>query len=308
MVNVVEMSVSDVVFRDDLYPRIEKDPSLVQKYADNLGVLPPIEINQHNELIDGWHRWTAYKSEKKKIINVRVTKTKSDSEFLALACRRNATAGKQLSDRDKRKMCAVLYGTGDAMGKQEIAETLSVSLRAVNNWLHDTDKRLKEERDQQIFDMWLACYTYEEIAEVAGMGGKSGPKQVIDEKFKNGKCADSELFRDFQQQVYDIWNFGKSTNEVKHPGNVPPEILDNLLYYYTKPFDVVFDPFGGGGMTIDVCKKRLRRYFVSDLNPIEARKHEIRQHDITGGLPNMPVPNLVFLDPPYWKSGSVIFL
>jgi len=34
------ISVSDVVFREDLYPRIERDPRLVQKYAEDLDVLP----------------------------------------------------------------------------------------------------------------------------------------------------------------------------------------------------------------------------------------------------------------------------
>jgi DNA modification methylase len=92
---------------------------------------------------------------------------------------------------------------------------------------------------------------------------------------------------------------------VKHFGNIPPEILDNLLYYYTEPFCVVFDPFAGGGMTIDVCKNRLRRYYVSDLSPIPARGNEIRQWDITQGFPDdLPVPDLVFLDPPYWKQAK----
>lgn len=48
--------VSEIVCREDLYPRIEKNPLTVQKYAECLDVLPPIEINQHNELIDGWHK------------------------------------------------------------------------------------------------------------------------------------------------------------------------------------------------------------------------------------------------------------
>ena len=43
----------------------------------------------------------------------------------------------------------------------------------------------------------------------------------------------------------NIWNFSKATNEVRHFGNIPPEIIDNLLYYFTEPHDVVFDPFGG---------------------------------------------------------------
>lgn len=34
------MPVSEVVFRQDLYPRLAHDPALVQRYQDNLEVLP----------------------------------------------------------------------------------------------------------------------------------------------------------------------------------------------------------------------------------------------------------------------------
>lgn len=53
------LRTDEVIFREDLYPRIETSAVIVQKYAEDLEVLPPIEVNQHNELIDGWHRWTA---------------------------------------------------------------------------------------------------------------------------------------------------------------------------------------------------------------------------------------------------------
>ena len=46
-------------------------------------------------------------------------------------------------------------------------------------------------------------------------------------------------------ELYNIWNFAKITNETQHPGNIPKEIIENLLYYYTKPFDVVYDPMAG---------------------------------------------------------------
>jgi DNA modification methylase len=114
----------------------------------------------------------------------------------------------------------------------------------------------------------------------------------------------SDNFDNFKPELYSVWNFGKATNEVKHFGNIPPEIVENLLYYYTSPGDVVFDPFGGGGSTIDVCSSHMRRYYVSDLKPIPARDQEIRPHDITTGLPDMPVPHFVFLDPPYWKQAA----
>ena len=56
--------------------------------------------------------------------------------------------------------------------------------------------------------------------------------------------------------------------------------LDNLLYLYTNPADIVVDPFAGSGSTIDLCKKRQRRYWVADRKPIVEREHEIRKHDL----------------------------
>ena len=94
----------------------------------------------------------------------------------------------------------------------------------------------------------------------------------------------------------------KASNEVKYPGMSEASFVDNLLYMYTDPGDIVIDPFAGGGSTIDVCRKRLRRVLASDLTPIPARKHEIEEHDITSGLlmPHRPnAVSLVYLDPPY---------
>ena len=90
-------NVNKIKAREDLYPRIDKDPALVQEYAENIEKLPPIEIHQDNFLIDGWHRLTAFKKKNQQDISVIVTKTKNDTEFLTLAIKRNATHGKQLN-------------------------------------------------------------------------------------------------------------------------------------------------------------------------------------------------------------------
>lgn len=49
---VIELPISAIEFRDDLYPRSETIATLVQKYAEDLSVLPPIAVNQDNVLID----------------------------------------------------------------------------------------------------------------------------------------------------------------------------------------------------------------------------------------------------------------
>lgn len=301
---------SEIVWREDLYPRITTDPMMVQRYADNIEVLPPIEINQHNEIIDGWHRWTAHRKNEVQTINVIVTETVNEAEFIKLAIIRNAVHGMQLSSKDKQNMATKLYSANHT-SKEELASILSVTVRSISSWVATIDKVRKEEQDRIIKEMWFACYSQDEIATVIGK-----TKQALDDKIKDCQLLEKfpksdnllALYNDehWTPPLYDIWDFNKNDNEVKHFGNTHVGIVDNLLYTFTQPFDIVIDPFAGGGSTIDICKKRLRRYWVSDRLPIVEREKEIRKHDvITDGISgpyHWGEVALVYLDPPYWKQ------
>ena len=290
----------EIIFRDDLYPRLKPNPAKIQEYAENIDRLPPIEISHTGILIDGYHRWKAYETAKIEDIPVIVTEVKSEAEIERLSVSRNATHGQQLTPEDK-KVFAVRWW--DNIPVDEICWTLSISRKTYDRWTSAKQDQKDEQTKQRIYDMWMRCYTQQDIADAVGVS-----RDIVAAKIakiaENGQVSDSHIFRNFEPQVYTTWNFGKATNEVRHFGNIPPEIIDNLMWFYTKPFDVVFDPFGGGGSTIDKCLERKRRYFVTDLNPIPARS-DIRQHDITTGLPEaLPVPDFVFLDPPYWKQAE----
>jgi len=291
-------NVNDIKIVDELYPRSAKDTTVIQRYADNIDVLPAIEVNQNDILIDGAHRLSAYKHAKIDQIPCTVTHTDTDQELFMLALMRNAGHGLQLSKADKKRQAIKLCG---AVDDSEIIRWLSISDRTYRGWTTDKRKQLKEDRDSRILDLYLQCWTQERIAEVVGESQKT-VSNVLDGFSKNGNIA--EITKDFKPQLYNIWNFAKITNETQHPGNIPHEIIENLLYYYSEPFDVIFDPFGGGGVTIDVCKAWQRRYFVSDIQPTEIAKEKgMHTHDITTGLPDgIPKPNMVFLDPPYWNQ------
>jgi len=323
------VKIEDVVFRDDLYPRIEKSPLTVQKYAEDLSVLPPIEVNQHGELIDGWHRWTAHKKNGAAEINVIVTETTSDAHLLELAIERNAKFGLQLSQSDKRDAARRIYSETplDEQGKKKerLADILSVSVRIVQGWLSRMDKDNAERRNAEIVRLWLACHTEHEIAKLLGMPRttvesiltknegfriSSNPHlhaDLSDEEERWRVIAEenraaAEHATDFTPPLYNIWKQQERTAGSSHPGNTDVRWLDNLLYLYTEPFDVVVDPFAGGGSTIDICKKRWRRYWASDRKPVVERE-DIREHDLTEGLPKLPRwadVGLVYLDPPYW--------
>jgi hypothetical protein len=102
--------------------------------------------------------------------------------------------------------------------------------------------------------------------------------------------------------VYDTWSIMKITNKIKHPGNIPQEFIENLIYHYTEEGDLVYDPFGGGGPAIDMCNKWQRKYYVADLMPIKERP-EIKKWNLEDGLPeDLTNPKLTFLDPPYFAK------
>src|SRR5271163_3491079 len=70
------------------------------------------------------------------------------------------------------------------------------------------------------------------------------------------------------RQHFDVWSFTKADNaNSSYFGRMPPQIVENLLWFYTDPGSIVFDPFAGGGTTIDVCKAMGRRVWSSDRKP-----------------------------------------
>lgn len=311
--DIKTMKVSEIKFRDDLYPRINKDPITVQKYAETIDVLPPIEINQHSEIIDGWHRWTAYKKLNIAEIPIKVTNTNSDAELFELAIERNAIYGLQLSQADKKDAAHRIYNATPEKEREEkkkqLIRILSVSERTIREWLSRIDKDTKEKRDKRIFEHWLACDTYNEIADLEGLS-EEGVRKIVSQlsaELPEVVKAGANHITDFEIPLYNVWKQQTKSSGSRHPGNSEVRWLDNLLYLYTQPLDIVVDPFAGGGSTIDLCKKRLRRYWVSDRKPVVEREQDIRKYDVVDGLPPLPHwkdVKLVYLDPPYWKQAK----
>jgi len=122
----------------------------------------------------------------------------------------------------------------------------------------------------------------------------------------------SEIFKKFKTelsekpivpeslQLFNVWNFPNRDKQygLDFKGAIPGQIVENVLYYYTDPFDIVVDPMVGGGTTIDVCKAMYRRYRAYDINKL---RDDIQKHDIRNGYPKeCKNADLIFLDPPYF--------
>ena len=64
---------------------------------------------------------------------------------------------------------------------------------------------------------------------------------------------------------------GKATrayNAHSYPTKIPPEAIEPFIRYYTRPGDVVLDPFCGSGMTGLAARRQGRRAVLNDLSPL----------------------------------------
>ena len=319
-VTVERRRLSTITFDETIYPRREHDPMMVQRYAQCLEAIEAagayLVITPDGVLLDGKHRWLAYRTRYPEeegtdpVIPVRVYEVSTAHEQFALAVKLNSQHGYQLSTEDKKQCAITLYGYGYSY--ETISKELSVRKDTVADWLSRTVKEKKDREDKRILDLWLACRTHDEIETVMDIPRRTIGDRIttLAEQFRGNQTA-KIAFLDWTEEkevaLYTVWKQQDKTAGVGHFGNSEPRWLENLLYMYTEPFDIVVDPFAGGGSTIDVCKRRGRRYYVSDRKPIVAREDEIRKWDLTDGLPKVPHwhdVKLVYLDPPYWKQAE----
>jgi len=110
---------------------------------------------------------------------------------------------------------------------------------------------------------------------------------------------------ELKTQPYDVWNFSGCHDLMgdKHPGRIPGELVCHVLYFYTKPGDLVIDPMAGSGTTLDACLLMGRKCRGYDID------HRHDRIDVeTCNLAEEEWPEktakaaLVFWDPPYFDK------
>lgn len=85
---------------------------------------------------------------------------------------------------------------------------------------------------------------------------------------------------DFQFETTTMWSFPKrgewATHQSDYRGNWPPQVPRNLILRYTKPRDIVFDPFVGGGTTLIEAYLLGRKGIGIDINPVAVKMSKER--------------------------------
>lgn len=306
------IDITKVKINEEIYPRFGTDAETILKYRMNVDNLPPIVLaKKDNTLIDGYHRLMAHRDEGRAKIAYEYIDIE-ENEYFIESLKRNCSHGLQLSRKEKKDACIRLYedwlvGYGEDTPsndklmekKEDTSKLLAVSKEKIRQWTKDILDKINDAKKQEAWGMWLACCTEDEIAECTKVDRATINRWISGKKQEIGKCT---IFPE-SLQIYNIWNIGtRAKTEDEYPGRLPLDVMENLLYYYTNPFDIVLDPMAGGGTTVTCCKKMSRRHMCYDFvgNPLNS----IKQHNILAGLPKKKnfIPDMIFLDPPYWQQ------
>ena len=296
----MSVAIAEIIREESDYPRDNVDNSTVELYRLNIDRLPPILITEDKRLVDGYHRLLAYRLEGKTSIPATIITIPKDATLLELAIKYNSSHGKQLT-RDEKRHLAMRLGERDYT-QERISEILAVARTTISLWLADQSQAKRGNRDRVIREMVLADKSQKEITDKTGLSHSTMSEIVGNVKSDIERESTTKVPESLQ--ITNVWRFqGRDERYgLKHPGNIPGQIVENLLYYFTKPLDLVVDPMAGGGVTVDVCKAMGRRYRAYDIDP---KRDDITKWDIKTGYPGEAKDaDLIFLDPPY---GNMVF-
>lgn len=327
----------------ELWGRSGLNRDAVDRYKElfRAGRSRPVAVQAGtNRLIDGVHRVTAAKELGLAEIPA-VEHEVADHDLMALAYRLNRSHGVPYSREERDRIIARLYFE-DGWTQSRIAELTGLSQQAISKILSavgataggsgDKRFRLKDEDMPAVARLLLAGATHEEVAQRFGVG-----RSTVTERWNEFREAILQSYREGALKQEVAGRFGLEIEEIdsilaqfgdpvnftpaggslwagfqiderfgrRHPGNLPAALVRNLFYYYTKPGDLIVDPFAGGGVTLDVARDMVGRTCLAfDLAPT---RPDIRRWDILAGPPPLPrPPDVVFLDPPWgpMKAGE----
>lgn len=300
------IAVADVRYVKELYPRLKPSDEVIDRYIDAIDNLPPIAIARDGIIVDGFHRWQAYLRAGVEKITADDLGDLSDAEILRESYKRNSTHGHQLSANDKKRAADHLYrtlpGTADER-VTDIAVVLGITESTAKKYVSTARQDEKKQLQERAWDMWLDCHTQQSIADELGMDDGTLSRWLSQKGtlFQNENPPES-------RQHFDVWNFATDQDtDTTYFGKMPEQIVENLLWLYTEPGQIVVDPFAGSGTTIEVAKSMGRRVWASDRISAEKYPHlPIHTHDITQGWPDdAPTrASLAIVDPPYWKQAA----
>jgi len=344
--------ITQIILDEEIYPRNNVSPKRVSMLAENMRdgfEIDPIEVQIHPEyddkyrILDGAHRWHAYKEIGATEIPVHIITLDGLDPLLYAA--KKAIGPLQLTEDEARTTARRAYENNSRLTSFEIGQAIGRSRQAVDAYIADLRATFQMDLDLKILRMNGLHIPQERMANRFGVlqqtisihlqkmpelaklvntdlskgftvpqvAEKHGwPEPMVWSLALEGK-DDLERFKalNWGLRTWDLWNWNDCDRRFGDdwPGRIPAQMIAHILYYFSDQNDLVFDPMAGGGVVADTCFAFNRKCWSFDMADRPDTRPEIEPcfwdiTDLKWPIKGKTKPDLIIFDPPYFKKQS----
>ncbi len=350
MSKVQSIKTTDIVLDKSIYPRSNIDHKRVATFEENMRdgfEFDPIHLQEHPDepgkyrILDGAHRFTAYKGIGEKEIPAQIIKLNGTHPLLYAA--KQAIGPRQLNDEEARDAVRRAYLDDPKLSSVEIGKAFARARRTVDLYIADLKAAAQMDLDLKLFRMQCLGIPQERISArmdipqktvfnhlaklatlpkwlnselekgftVTQIAEKHGWPEPMVWSLKLKEEDDMAKYHELQWGIrtWDDWKWTDCDKRFgdEWPGRIPAQLIAHILYYFSKPGDLVIDPMAGGGVVADTCLAFNRRCWSFDMVDRTDERPEIEHHYWDINNLKWPVngktkPDLIIFDPPYFSK------
>ena len=316
--------ISSIILDESIYPRKGIDHRRVGMFAEHIRdgfKFDPIEVEPvpgnpgKYRLLDGAHRWSAYKSAG--VTEIEVIITNLDGRDPLLYAARKAIGPRQLTEDEARETARRAYSKNTSLSSADIGKAVGRARRTVDTYIADLKAVIQLDIDLKIFRMNRLGIPQDRIAKRLGQYRETirdhlakmatlpnPPNADLSRGFTVAQVAekhgwtepmvwslalegkkDIERFKELNWglRTWDQWEWNDCDKRFGDdwPGRIPAQLIAHILFYFSKENDLVFDPMAGGGVTPDTCLAMNRRCWAFDMIDRSETRPEIEPHTWT---------------------------
>ncbi|MBT3176986.1 MAG: ParB N-terminal domain-containing protein [Desulfobacula sp.] len=323
------------IFSENLREGFKFDPIEVQIHPDKKGKY---------RILDGVHRWNAHKEVGLTDISVIIRDLKAIDPLLYAA--KMAIGPKQLTEKETRSTARRAFKKNPGLTSSEIGKLIGRSRQTIDNYIADLRAVQQIKLDRKIWLMNRLGIPQDRIARRLGetrdiirshLGempilakspfadlslGLTIPQVATKHNWSEPMLWSLVLEGQNDQarfkalgwglRTWDLWNFNECDSRFGDdwPGRIPAQMIGHILFYFSHPRDLIFDPMAGGGVTADTCLALGRKCWSLDMEDRPDSRPEIEPYywdmgikswgnTILGGREK---PDLIIFDPPYFQK------
>jgi len=319
-----KIPISSIVLNEDIYPRKRIDQKRVGIFVENIRdgfKFDPIEVEHDPDrpgkycLLDGAHRWSAYRAVGESEPEIVIKDLKGADPLLYAAAK--AIGPKQLTEEEAKQTARRAYNKNSALTSSEIGKAIGRSRQTVDSYIADLRAVNQMGINIKIFRMNRLGISQDRIARRLGVDQKTIHNHLgkmpelafllntdLAKGFTIAQVAEKhgwtepmvwslalegrEDIKRFKQlgwglRTWDLWGWNDCDKRFgdEWPGRIPAQLIAHILFYFSKQNDLVLDPMAGGGATPDTCLALNRRCWAFDMIDCPETRPEIEHHTWT---------------------------